>query len=88
MAITLGLALRVDHTPATVLQPEQALRRMPPVLNITPMVDSVMSSPRDMRNTSSFRESQSQTGPAFLTYSQRGEGQVDAVTGRNINIFA
>ncbi len=87
MAITLGLALRVDHAPAMALQPEQALRSASPVLNVTPMVESTISSRSYMRNASSFRENPSQIEGSFLTYSQRGEGQMDAVTGRNLNIF-
>jgi len=88
MAITLGLALRVEHAPAAALQPEQALRNATPVLNVMPIVDSVTSPRAYTRDFTSAKNEQLYKGDSFLTYSQHGEGLPDAITGQNINVFA
>jgi len=88
MAITLGLALRVDYAPAVVLQPEPVLRTALPVLNVTPSTDPVASLRAYGGELSDFKGTPYSRGNDFLTYSRHGEGQLDAAIGRNINIFA
>lgn len=87
MAITLGLALRVEHAPAALLQPEQALRNAAPVLNVMPIVDSATSPRAYTRDFANVKDEPLHQGDSFLTYSQHGEGLPDTITGQNINIF-